>query len=120
MESTAVGGLGSNAEGTYESGDKSFTLKITDMSAVGALAGIGAAMGVSQSKEDSSGYERTGVVDGQMQTEKWDNSDKSGTFGRAVDNRYMIEADGTVDSIDQLKAAVASVDLGKLKSLGGG
>lgn len=119
VESTGVGGLGSNAEGTYQNGDQSFTLKITDMSAVGALAGIGAAMGVSQSKEDSNGYERTGVVDGQMQTEKWDNSDKSGTFGRAVANRYMIEADGNVDSIDQLKAAVASVDQGKLKSLGG-
>lgn len=119
IESEAVGGLGSNAEGKYESGDQSFTLKVTDMSAVGALAGIGAAMGVSQSKEDANGYEKTGVVDGQMQSEKWDNSDKSGSFGRAVDNRYMVQAEGSVGSIDQLKAAVAAIDPGKLKALGG-
>lgn len=119
VESSAVGGLGSNVEATYESGDQHFKLQITDMSAAGALAGLGAAMGVSQSKEDANGYERTGVVDGQLQSEKWDNSDKNGSFSRAVDNRFMIQAEGSVGSVDQLKAAVAAVDAGKLKSLGG-
>ncbi|WP_338466003.1 Yip1 family protein [Novosphingobium sp. ZN18A2] len=119
VESTGIGALGSNAEGTYENGDQRFTLRISDLNAAGALAGIGAAMGVSQSKEDANGYERTGVVDGQMQTEKWDSSSNSGTFGRAVDDRYMIQADGNVGNIDQLKQAVAAIDRGKLTSLGG-
>lgn len=119
VESGAVGGLGSNATGTYENGDKRFTLRITDMSAVGALAGLGAAMGVSQSKEDADGYERTGVVNGQMQSEKWNNADQSGSFGRAIANRFMVEAEGDAGSIDQLKAAVATVDAGKLAGLAG-
>ncbi|WP_371432883.1 Yip1 family protein [Novosphingobium sp.] len=119
VESGAVGGLGSNATGTYETGDKRFTLRITDMSAVGALAGLGAAMGVSQSKEDADGYERTGVVNGQMQSEKWNNADHSGSFGRAIANRFMVEAEGDADSIDQLKAAVATIDAGKLAGLAG-
>ena len=119
VESGAVGGLGSNATGTYENGDKRFTLRITDMSAVGALAGLGAAMGVSQSKEDADGYERTGVVNGQMQSEKWNKTDHRGSFGHAIANRFMIEAEGDADSIDQLKAAVAAVDPGKLAALAG-
>ncbi|QCI92728.1 Yip1 family protein [Novosphingobium sp. EMRT-2] len=119
VESGAVGGLGSNATGTYENGDKRFTLRITDMSAVGALAGLGAAMGVSQSKEDADGYERTGVVNGQMQSEKWNKTDHRGSFGHAIANRFMVEAEGDADSIDQLKAAVATVDAGKLAGLGG-
>lgn len=119
VESGAVGGLGSNATGTYENGDKRFTLRITDMSAVGALAGLGAAMGVSQSKEDADGYERTGVVNGQMQSEKWNKTDHRGSFGHAIANRFMVEAEGDADSIDQLKAAVATVDAGKLAGLAG-
>ena len=119
VESGAVGGLGSNATGTYENGDKRFTLRITDMSAVGALAGLGAAMGVSQSKEDADGYERTGVVNGQMQSEKWNKTDHHGSFGHAIANRFMVEAEGDADSIDQLKAAVAAVDAGKLAGLAG-
>ena len=110
----AIGQMGSTAEATYTAGDKSFTVRVSDMSALGALAGIGSAMGVEQSREDANGYERTQTVDGQMQTESWNKSSGSGKFGRMVANRFMIEADGSADSIDQLKAAVASVDAGKL------
>ena len=110
----AIGQMGSTAEATYTAGDKSFTVRVSDMSALGALAGIGSAMGVEQSREDANGYERTQTVDGQMQTESWNKSSSSGKFGRMVANRFMIEADGSADSIDQLKAAVASVDAGKL------
>src|SRR5690606_21118662 len=52
-ESAAMGQMGSQASATYESGPNRFTLKIVDMSAMGALAGMGAAMGVEQSREDA-------------------------------------------------------------------
>jgi hypothetical protein len=117
VEATAMGGMGSEANGTYAAGGKSFRLKITDMAAVGALAGLGSAMGVSQSREDAESYERTGTVDGRMQTEKWNKSAGSGTFSVVVGNRFMIEADGSAASIDELKAAVASVNEASLAGL---
>lgn len=116
-QTMAMGTMGSTAEGTYTAGDKSFTLTVSDMSALGALAGLGAAMGVEQSREDAEGYERTQTVDGQMQTEAWNKAGSSGKFGRMVASRFMIQAEGSADSIDQLKAAVASVDQGELTDL---
>ncbi len=116
-QTMAVGAMGSTAEGTYASGGKSFTLRVADMSALGALAGLGSAMGVQQSREDANGYEKTETVGGQMQTESWDKSNNSGKFGRMVANRFMIEAEGNADSVDQLKAAVASVDQEELTDL---
>jgi hypothetical protein len=116
-ESNSLGGVGSEANATYTAGDKSFTLRIADMSALGALAGIGAAMGVSHNKTDANGYEKAGNVNGQMQMEKWSNSQQNGKFAVIVENRFMIEADGSAANIDELKAAVASIDQGGLMSL---
>ncbi|MEO5587171.1 MAG: Yip1 family protein [Novosphingobium sp.] len=119
VEATSMGGMGSEANGTYSAGDKSFQLKITDMAAVGALAGLGSAIGVSQSREDADGYERTGTVNGRMQTERWNKTSGSGKFSVVVGNRFMIEADGSAANIDELKAAVASVNEGSLIGLAG-
>lgn len=116
-ETNGAGVIGSSAQGTYTAGDRSFTLRVSDVAALGALAGMGAAMGVEQSREDASGYEKTGTVDGHMQTEAWHPADHSGKFG-VVLGRFSVEADGSAESIDELKAAVASVDQGKLASLG--
>jgi hypothetical protein len=116
-ESGSVGNMGSQAEATYTQGDKRFSVKVVDMSALGALAGIGAAMGVERSREDADGYERTTTVDGQMQTEEWNKTRSRGKFGTIIANRFMIEAEGDANSIDDLKAAVAAIDQGKLRDL---
>jgi hypothetical protein len=116
-QSAAMGPMGSTAEGTYTSGDKRFTLRIIDMAGMGALAGLGAAFGVEQNREDADGYERTRSVNGQMQTEAWNNAGSRGKFGTTVANRFMVEAEGDAGSIDDLKAAVAQVAGGELESL---
>lgn len=117
VEATGMGAMGSQAEGTYTAGDKSFHLKVVDMSALGAIAGMGAAMGMQQSREDADGYERTGTVNGQMQSESWSKSNNRGKFGVVVGNRFMIEADGQAANIDELKQAVQTIDQGNLLSL---
>jgi len=118
-ESMAVGAVGSSAQGTYTAGDKSFVLKISDIAAFGALSGLGAAMGVQQSREDANGYDRTSTVNGEMQSESWNKSTNSGKFGITVKNRFLIEAEGSAASIDELKAAVSAVDQGTLAGLAG-
>ena len=62
--------------------------------------------------------ERTGTVDGRMQTEKWNRRESRGSFGTVVANRFMIEAEGEAGSIDELKSAVAAVDQSALAALG--
>lgn len=118
-ESMAMGAVGSSAQGTYTAGDKSFTLKIADMSALGALSGLGAAMGVQQSREDANGYDRTTTVNGELQSEAWNKSSSSGKFGVTVKNRFLIEAEGSAASIDELKAAVAAINQSALVGLTG-
>lgn len=118
-ESAAMGQMGSTAQATYEAGANRFTLKIVDMSALGALAGMGAALGVEQSREDADGYERTQTVDGQIRTEAWDKNANSGKYGVIVANRFLVEADGSAVNIDELKAAVATIDQDELEDLAG-
>lgn len=112
----AAGIGGSHAEARYEAGDKSFQLSITDMAAAGALAAMGAAMNVQSNKETGDGYERTNTIDGRLVNEKW-NKDGNGEFGMLVKNRFMVQAEGRVASIDELKGAVAAVGLGKLEAM---
>lgn len=110
-------GPGSLAEATYTAGDKRFTLKVTDAAMVGAMAALGTAFGVEANREDADGYERTSTKDGNLVVEKWDRAARNGSFMTMVAKRFMIEADGDADSIDELKAAVATIDQGKLVGL---
>jgi len=116
VESMQAGPAGSRAEGTYERDGKRFTLSIADMSAMGAMAALGAAMGVESSREDADGYERTTNRDGNMLVEKWRNSG-DGSYGAMIGNRFFVEAEGAVESIDELKAAVAGIDQRRLLAL---
>lgn len=117
LQTVGAGAAGTTVEGTYTAEDRKFDLKITDMFGIGALAGMGSALGIEQSREDEDGYERTGTVDGAMQTEKWSKSGSRGTFGRVVADRFLVEADGQAGSIDELKAAVAAIDPDDLEDL---
>jgi hypothetical protein len=115
--SAGLGAGGSHAEARYEAGDKSFRVEITDMAALGALSGLGAAMKVESNRQTESGYEKTSTINGQIVTEEWDSSAGSGKFGTTVANRFMIEANGQAGSVDELKAAVNAVGPAKLAAL---
>lgn len=117
--SSTSAGMGSQAEGTYEAAGKRFNLRVIDMAAIGGLAGIASAMGVEHSQEDADGYERVFRDGDRMVTEKWSKSGSSGSYGVIVGDRFMIEADGQAANIDELKAAVATVDQGDLEDLAG-
>ncbi len=117
--STTSAGMGSQAQATYQSGDRRFDLRVIDMAAMGGVAGIASAMGVEHSEEDADGYERVFKDGDHMVTEKWSKSGSSGSYGVVVGDRFMIEADGQAASIDELKDAVATVDQGDLEDLAG-
>jgi hypothetical protein len=117
LETNAMGQMGTEADATYTQGDKTIQLKIIDSAGLGALAGIGSALGAAHSREDADGYERANTVDGQMQVEKWNNKNHDGEFTQQVGGRFIITAEGEAGSIDELKAAVAGIDQSKLAAL---
>jgi hypothetical protein len=113
----AAGVSSSNAEAVYSKDSARITLTVTDLAAAGAFAGMAGAMGVQSTRETATGYEKVGKVGGRMTTEEWDNQSKSGKYGVLVADRFMIEADGSAGSIDDLKSAVAAVGPDRLEGL---
>lgn len=117
VASSGGGAMGMNvsdATARFAAGDQSFSLKITDTGAMGSLAGL---VNVQENKQTATGYEKTMLQDGNMVTEKWDNSSKSGTYSVLVAKRFLVEAEGSAPNIDTLKGAVTSVNIGQLASL---
>lgn len=117
IDTGAAGQMGKGVSATYKNGDKSIKLSIMDSSGLGALAGLAGAAGVESSHEDADGYERTSTVDGKMQMEKWNNKSSHGEFGRQIDSRFFVAAEGDAGSIDELKAAVNGIDPAALAAL---
>jgi hypothetical protein len=116
--STGVGGLnGAAAEGSYAKGSATFKLTVTDLGAAGALAGMASAFNVSSSTEENGRYEKVGKVNGRMTTEEFDKTSGHGAYGVLVADRFMVQADGQGASIEDLKAAVGSVNFGALEAL---
>lgn len=113
----AGGYEGSQAEAEYTKGDASLRLQVTDLGAAGALAGMASAFNVKSSKETSTGYEKVGKVGGRMTQESYDRASKHGEYSVLVGDRFMVEAKGDGVTMDELKAAVGSIDAGRLEGL---
>jgi hypothetical protein len=73
--------------------------------------------GVQNEREDATGYDKTYKQAGRLVHEKWDRQSNSGEYGIVLGNRFQVKVSGEADSIDQLKAAVAGVNLAGLEAL---
>jgi hypothetical protein len=119
--STASGGAAGfdfgNAKAVYAKGSARITLSLTDMGAIGALAALGSAFGANASEETATSYSKMGQVDGRMTMEEFNRETKVGKFAVIVADRVMVEAEGADASMDALKAAIATIDLGQVEAL---
>lgn len=117
-EKNGLGGLQvAKAEAQYSDGaGKSVRLEISDSGGVSGLMALAGWAGVEGEHEDENGTERTHKVDGRLVHEK---SSKSGNseYGIVLGDRFVVSARGDGVDLNALKAAVASLDLGKLESL---
>lgn len=93
------------------------TLEVSDTGGAKGFMSLAAAMAPEEEKQTDHGYEKTYSADGNLVHEAWDTQSKYGEYSVVVGKRFTVKANGNVDSIDQLKQAVASIDLGKLESL---
>jgi hypothetical protein len=121
---TGSGGMGglqaSNASATYEQGDSRISLSINDSAGAGGLMGLAGAMNVNSSSETATGYEKVTTTGGRMVQERYDRQGRSGEYSILVGSRFMVQAEGSGVTMDQLKGTVGSVDLRKLESLAKG
>ena len=123
LEGEKVAAMGMNishANADYNDAEKniSIDIKITDLGSVSGLSGL-AAYGwymVDIDKENESGYEKTMTYKGNKGYEKFNNKNKDGELSILVAKRFVVEVNGNNVSMDQMKAAVDMIDIGKLES----
>ena len=114
----AMGMQVSEAHATYSDGaNRSLHLEVTDTGSAKGLVSLAGWAAVENSKETDHGYEKTYKQDGRLVHEQWDSSTKYGEYGIVLGDRFAVKVSGNADSIDQLKAAVASINLSGLEAL---
>lgn len=108
------------ASATYVNADRSqrVSINLTDMPAAGGLMAMAGAFGGSQSEsQTASGYEKTYTRDGHRIHEKWNSNTHRGEYSISIADRFQVEVEGEVESIDRLKGMVGSLDLAGLAAL---
>jgi hypothetical protein len=118
-KSAALGIASSKAGAQYgEEAGKRLELEIVDM---GTLKGVGALaldwLGVSIDRESDDGYERTSMFEGCRMHEEFSKSSGRGATTLIVADRFIVKAEGTGLSAEEMRRAVAAVDRKKLESM---
>ncbi len=114
----ALGMQVSSANATYsDNAGRSLHLEVTDMGSAKGLMAMAGWAALQQERETATGYEKTYKQDGRLVHEEWDNQDKHGEFSVVLGDRFTVKLSGNADSIDQLKGAVASINLAGLEAL---
>ena len=114
----AMGMQISEAHATYsDGGQRQLRLDVTDMGSAKGLMALAGFAAVNNDRQTEHGYEKTYKQDGRLIEEKWDSRDRNGEYSIVLGQRFTVKVSGTADSIDQLKAAVAGIDLAGLEAL---
>jgi hypothetical protein len=118
QRTNAMGMQVTEAHAEYGDGNgRNLTLEVTDMGTAKGLMAMAGAMAPEEERTTDHGYEKTYTADGRLTHESWDDQNKDGEYSVVVGQRFTVKANGNAGSIDELKQAVASVDLGKLEAL---
>ncbi|MGH8185373.1 MAG: Yip1 family protein, partial [Steroidobacteraceae bacterium] len=96
---------------------RSLNLEITDTGTAKGLLALAGWSGVEGETETESGYEKTYHEDGRLIHERWDQSSSHGEYSVVLGERFTVKIEGQVESMVDLKAALAEVDLGALEEL---
>ncbi len=121
-KSTALGMTISKAEARYTGEDRrAINVTISDIGNVGGLASLALYAWANNEidKDSPSGYEKTTTFRGYKAYEKYNKGDRRGELGVLVDKRFVVEAKGDGVSIEDLKGALATLDLSKLANMKG-
>lgn len=114
----AMGMQISEAKATYGDGaGRSVRLQITDTGSAKGLLGLANWAGMEGEKQTANGYEKTYRSDGRLMHEEWDGS--NGEYTVVLGDRFTVAVHGQAGSMDELKAALGSLNLSGLEALKG-
>jgi hypothetical protein len=117
---SAMGMQMTEARATYMNDNgRSWDLQITDTGSAKGLLALAGWAGIEGENETSSGYDKTYREDGRLIHEQWDRSSSRGEYGLVLGDRFTVKIAGEADSIDDLKAAIADLDLEALEKMKG-
>ncbi len=118
-EKTGLPGLMvSTAEAHYGDGQKTIELEIVDTGGVSGLVGIAAWAGVMGEKENDQTVERTWKENDRLiHEERSKRAGGANEFAVVLGGRFVVTAKANGVELDDLKTAVATIDLAKLESL---
>jgi len=118
-EKTGIAGLMvSKAEARYGDGaGKSVTLDISDTGGVSGLLGLASWARMEGENEDDRGSEKTEKVGGRLVHERISKRGGANEFDIVLGDRFIVSAKGNGVGIDELKAAVAGLDLARIESM---
>lgn len=118
-EKTGVAGLMiSKAEATYgDDSGKSIEFDLSDTGGASGLMGMASWMNVQGEKEDQYGSEKTSKVNGRLVNEKVSKSGGSNEMSVVVGDRFVVSVKARGLGIDEVRKAVAGIDLGKLEAM---
>lgn len=114
----ALGMQVSTAQASYanDAGSR-LELEITDLGSAKGLMGLAGLANVEADKETDRGYDKTYKRDGRLIHEQWDSQDKHGEYSIVLGDRFSVKVSGHAESIDQIKSAVAGLNLAGLEAL---
>jgi Yip1 domain len=120
QRNNAMGLQISEARATYTNdAGRSVDLEITDTGNAKGILALAGWAGLEGEQESDHGYEKTYRVDGRLTHEQWDRSSSRGEYSVVLGERFTVKVEGQGDSIDDLKAMLADLDLRALEALKG-
>lgn len=114
QDASAMGIAMSTATASYRDGTKRVNIRMTDMGAGGAIASLGAAWALTEvNRTSDDGFERTTRIGGNRAFEKESRSNGRLRTELAViaGDRLMVTLEGNEVELDELKRALAALDL---------
>jgi hypothetical protein len=118
QRNAAMGMQMTEARATYTAEDgRSWDLQITDTGTAKGLLGLAGWAGIEGENETATGYDKTYHEDGRLIHEQWDRSSSRGEYAVVVGERFTVKLEGQAESIDDLKAALADLDLAALEAM---
>lgn len=117
--SGVAGLMATKVEATYGAGDKQVELEIVDTGGAAGLTGLAgwAALGMTGESETSDRVERMRREGNRLVREEVSKRGGTNAYSVILADRYVVSAEGNGVDIGTLKAAVGSLDLGKLEAL---
>jgi hypothetical protein len=116
----AMGMQMTEARATYtnDSG-RQWNLQVTDTGSAKGLLALAGWAGIEGENQTANGYDKTYHEDGRLVHEQWDRSSSHGEYAVVLGERFTVKIEGQADSIDDLKAALADLDLASLEAMKG-